>query len=174
MSIPSASMSSSCTRGSSLALPRVPPKLRSHESLVQSGRPRFSGRKYFCKPLDDSSTWPSASMMEKDFMLRSLNWTGTDLFICPQFIEKTALRHLIEIAPVDHFRGLDVFRPRFSFGDVFKDRLNSFGLDLQTPLHDFDFRGVRRLDNLLIGDAEVLAEDLESEFLVAVQNLRGF
>src|SRR5690349_14334094 len=145
MSIPSASMSSSCTRGSSLALPRVPPKLRSHESLVQSGRPRFSGRKYFCKPLDDSSTWPSASI-----------------------IEKTALRHLIEIAPVDHFRGLDVFRPRFSFGDVFKDRLNSFGLDLQTPLHDFDFRGVRRLDNLLIGDAEVLAEDLESEFLVAV------
>src|SRR5713226_9128933 len=95
------------------------------------------------------------------------------LFTPPQFVEKAALFHLFQIAAVDERFGLDVFSARIHLGDLVEDALDTFGLDRQSRLHRLDFDVVGGVQNLPVGHAQILSQNLVGEFLVRMNNLRG-
>jgi hypothetical protein len=90
---------------------------------------------------------------------RSIN-----LFHCPQFIEKSAFGHLVEIAPVGQILRLDVLRARIGLDDFVENRLDAFRFDIQAALHDLDLAGEGGVDNFWIADAELFADCFIGEF----------
>src|SRR5947208_9299590 len=77
-------------------------------------------------------------------------------------VEGSIFFHLFQKAAVDQLLGRDLGRARISARYFVERRLNGTGLDVELRLQDFQLLSVSRIENLSIGEADLLGHQPES------------